>query len=120
MNDLPIVTLGLILLTASLVAMVTRQVKLPYSVGLVVAGIVLALFRGGPDLPLSRELVFTVFLPPLVFAAALQLKWSYFRRELPVTVLLAFPGVLIAGLAVAVGVHFLLAGARSAPGCSEC
>jgi CPA1 family monovalent cation:H+ antiporter len=33
---------------------------------------------------------------------------SYFRRELPVTVLLAFPGVLIAGLAVAVGVHFLL------------
>ena len=74
MNDLPIVTLGLILLTASLVAMVTRQVKLPYSVGLVVAGIVLALFPGGPDLPLSRELVFTVFLPPLVFAAALQLK----------------------------------------------
>jgi monovalent cation:H+ antiporter, CPA1 family len=108
MNDLPIVTLGLILLTASLVAMFTRQVKLPYSVGLVVAGIVLPLFPGGPDLPLSRELVFTVFLPPLVFAAALQLKWSYFRRELPVTVLLAFPGVLIAGLAVAVGAHFLL------------
>jgi monovalent cation:H+ antiporter, CPA1 family len=36
MNDLPIVTLGLILLTASLVAMFTRQVKLPYTVGLVV------------------------------------------------------------------------------------
>ena len=46
MNDLPIVTLGLILLTASLVAMFTRQVKLPYSVGLVVAGIVLAPFPG--------------------------------------------------------------------------
>ena len=43
MNDLPIVTLGLILLTASLVA--TRQVKLPYSVGLVVGG-VLALSWG--------------------------------------------------------------------------
>ena len=42
-NDLPVVTLGLILLTASLVA--TRQVKLPYSVGLVVGG-VLALSWG--------------------------------------------------------------------------
>jgi hypothetical protein len=45
-NDLPVVTLGLILLTASLVAIFTRQVKLPYSVGLVVGGGVLALSRG--------------------------------------------------------------------------
>ena len=59
-------------------------------------------------MPLSGELVSTVFLPPLVFAAAPQLKWSYFDKESPVTILLSFPGVLVAGLVGAVGAHFLL------------
>jgi monovalent cation:H+ antiporter, CPA1 family len=107
MSTISASTLGLILLTASLVAMLCRRLQLPYSVGLVVAGIVLALPRG-IELPLSRELIFTVFLPPLVFDAALHLKWPAFRRELPVTALLAFPGVVIAAATVAIGLHFLL------------
>ena len=85
MSELPIVTVGLILLTASLVAMISRRLKLPYSVGLAAAGIMLALLSQGSELALSRDLIFTVFLPPLVFEAALQLKWNGFRRELPVT-----------------------------------
>jgi monovalent cation:H+ antiporter, CPA1 family len=108
MNELPIATVGLILLTASLVAMISRRLKLPYSVGLAAAGIMLALLSQGFELALSRDLIFTIFLPPLVFEAALQLKWNCFRRELPVTVLLAFPGVLVAAAAVAAGAHFLL------------
>ena len=108
MSELPIAAVGLILLTASLVAMISRRLKLPYSVGLVAAGIRLALLPHGFELALSRDLIFTIFLPPLVFEAALQLKWNYFCRELPVTVLLAFPGVLVAAAVVAAGAHFLL------------
>jgi CPA1 family monovalent cation:H+ antiporter len=106
--DVPVTTLGLILLTASLVAMLTRRCHFPYSIGLVAAGYGLGFLPQILQVPLSRDLIFTVFLPPLIFEAALQLKWPAFRRELPATLLLAFPGVFIAATAVALGVHFLL------------
>ena len=108
MPDLSITTLGVLLLTASLVAMLSRRLKLPYSVGLVVAGIALALLPRGIDVPLSRDLVFTVLLPPLIFEAALQLKWRAFSADLPLALLLAFPGVAIAAGVVAVGAHYLI------------
>jgi CPA1 family monovalent cation:H+ antiporter len=103
--EFSIFTLGLALLIASLVAMVSRRLRLPYSVGLVIAGIVLALLPSVVELPLTRDLIFTVFLPPLVFEAALQLKWQPFRRDLPLTLALAFPGVVIAATVVAAGMH---------------
>lgn len=102
------VSLGLVLATASLVAMVSRRLGLPYSVGLVVAGIGLALIPGAVALPFTRDLIFDVFLPPLVFEAALQLEWKAFRRELPLTAVLAFFGVAIATSVVAVGMHFAI------------
>ncbi|WP_340317366.1 cation:proton antiporter [Rhizorhabdus argentea] len=108
MTERPIVGLGLILLVASLVAIISRRFRLPYSVGLVTAGIALAFGPYKLDLRLSRDLIFMVFLPPLVFEAALQLKWKHFCRNLPVTLLLAFPGVVIAAAIVAVGTHLLL------------
>lgn len=108
MEQTHILALGTILFTASIVAMLCRRLRLPYSVGLVSAGIALALLPVQLNLPLSRDLIFEIFLPPLVFEAALQLPWGRFRRELPVTLLLAFPGVVIAGAVVACGVHWLL------------
>ncbi|CDX11954.1 sodium:proton exchanger [Mesorhizobium sp. LCM 4577] len=108
MDELSIPTLGLILLTASLVAMISRRLRLPYSVGLVAAGIALGFVPGVTELPLSRDLIFTVFLPPLIFQAALEIEWRHFRVNLPVTALLAFPGVAIAAAVVALGMHWLL------------
>lgn len=107
MPEFPIFTLGLTLLIASLVAMVSRRLRLPYSAGLVIAGIALAFLPNAAELPLTRDLIFNIFLPPLVFEAALQLKWTPFRRELPLTLTLAFPGTVIAGAVVAVGMHLL-------------
>jgi len=103
-----ILTIGLLLFTASLVAMLSRRLHLPYSVGLVAAGIALAVSPWKPELVLSRELIFGVFLPPLVFEAAMQLPWRAFRRELPLVLLYAFPGVAIAAAFVAAGSHYLL------------
>ena len=108
MPEFSIFSLGLVLLTASLVAIVSRRLKLPYSVGLVIAGITLALIPNAIELPLTRDLIFNIFLPPLIFEAALHLEWKAFRRDLPLTAGLAFPGVLIAAIAVSGGMHFLI------------
>jgi len=100
--------IGGLLLVACLIAMLSRRLHMPYIVGLVVAGLIIAFLPNAPNLPLSRELIFNVLLPPLVFEAALQLDWRRFRNELPLTLTLAFVGVTLAGAAVGFGMHSLL------------
>jgi CPA1 family monovalent cation:H+ antiporter len=99
--------LGLLLFVACLVAMVTRRLNLPYSAGLVAAGLGLALLPIGFDLALTPSLIFTFFLPPLIFEAAIQIPWAPFRRELPLLLLLATVGVAVAAILVAAGMRWL-------------
>src|SRR5262252_8953639 len=108
MDGVALAPIGLLLLVACLIAMLTRRLGLPYIVGLVVAGFLIALLPTAPQWPLSRELIFNVLLPPLVFEAALLLNWRGFCNELPLTLTLAFLGVAIAGATVAVGMHYLV------------
>ena len=56
----------------------------------------------------TKDLIFSVFLPPLVFEAALCINWDEFKRDLPVITLLASAGVLIAASVTAAGMHYLL------------
>ena len=108
MTGLSLAPIGMLLLVACLIAMLSRRLGLPYIVGLVVAGFLIALLPNSPDFPLSRELIFNVLLPPLVFEAALQLDWRRFRDELPLTLALAFLGVGIAAALVAGGLHWIV------------
>ena len=108
MTEVTLVPIGALLLVACLIAMLSRRLGLPYIVGLVVAGFLIALLPNSPQVPLSRDLVFNILLPPLVFEAALQLEWKRFRAELPLTLTLAFFGVAIAATVVAAGMHALV------------
>jgi CPA1 family monovalent cation:H+ antiporter len=108
MHEISLAPIGVLLLVACIIAMISRRFGLPYSVGLVAAGLAIALVPNTPKLPLSRDLIFNIFLPPLVFEAALQLRWPRFRRELPVTLTLAFVGVALASSVVAAGMHLAL------------
>jgi CPA1 family monovalent cation:H+ antiporter len=108
MDSVALAPLGVLLLVACLIAMLSRRLGLPYIVGLVVAGFLIALLPSSPDVPLSPALIFNVFLPPLVFEAAMQLDWRRFRNELPLTLTLAFLGVAIAATTVASGMHWLV------------
>jgi CPA1 family monovalent cation:H+ antiporter len=100
--------LGLLLLISALVAILTRRLRLPYTVGLVLTGMTLSFFQVHLHLHLSRDLVFSVFLPPLIFEAALCISWRKFKADLPVVALLATVGVLLAAFVTAAGMHYLL------------
>jgi monovalent cation:H+ antiporter, CPA1 family len=108
MTEVSLAPIGILLLVACLIAMLSRRLGLPYIVGLVVAGFLIALMPNSPELRLSRSLIFNVLLPPLVFEAALQLEWKRFRGELPLTFTLAFVGVAVAAAAVAGGMHWAI------------
>lgn len=105
MTGFPLASIGIFLMVACLIAMLSRRLGLPYVAGLVIAGILIAFLPNSPEMPLSRDLIFNILLPPLVFEAALQLEWQRFRAELPLTLTLAFVGVAIASGVVAAGMH---------------
>ena len=89
---------------AAFVAIVARPLRVPYTVALVVAGLVVgigAAAAGVPSLDVSPEIVLLVLLPGLVFEAAYRLRLSELRRWFGGLALLAFPGVLISAGIVA-------------------
>jgi CPA1 family monovalent cation:H+ antiporter len=88
--------------------MLTRRLRLPYSLGLVAAGIILAFLPFAPRVILTKELIFTALLPPLLFEAAYYIQWDRLRRDSPIIVVLATLGVLLSAMATATGMHYLM------------
>ena len=70
-----------LLLVAAVVAMVARRLHLPYTVGLTLAGVALAFVHAPFELPLTKEIIFTAFLPPLIFEAAFHMHWRELRDD---------------------------------------
>src|SRR5580692_5490426 len=93
---------------AILVALAARRLRLPYTVGLVLAGAALAATRSHAGLALTHDLIFDVVLPPLLFEAALNLRWSDLQRDLVPVVALSTIGVALCAAVVAGGLVTLL------------
>jgi CPA1 family monovalent cation:H+ antiporter len=88
-----------LLLVVSIVAIIVRRFRIPYTVALVIAGLALS-FRAGVQIELTSELILALLLPPLVFEAAFHLDFENLKRSLPVIGLLAIPGVVLNTLLV--------------------
>jgi CPA1 family monovalent cation:H+ antiporter len=95
----------LLLLIAAVVAILARRFRVPYSIGLVVAGMVLSLLPFLPEVALTKELLFGTLLPPLIFEAAFSLPWKELRRDLGVILVLATVGVLLSAVITSAGMH---------------
>jgi len=98
--------LEILLLIAGVVAMLSRRLRVPYSVGLVLTGAVVTLLPAGKSVVLTKEVIFSALLPPLIFEAALALPWRELRRELPVVIPMATLGVALAAAITSVGMHY--------------
>jgi CPA1 family monovalent cation:H+ antiporter len=83
----------LLVVIATAVALLTRRLPLPYTMALLLTGIGLGALRLVAAPHLTRELLFAVFLPGLVFEAAFHLSAADLRRNTRAIVLLAVPGV---------------------------
>jgi len=66
-----------ILLLGVVLALTTiaQKIFIPYPILLVVGGLILGLIPGLPTVTLSPNLVFLVFLPPILWAAAYFTSW---------------------------------------------
>lgn len=86
----------LLFVVATAVALVARRLRLPYTVALVLAGLGLGGLHALEPPHLTEQLLFSVFLPGLLFEAAFHVDAAHLRRNLLAIVALAVPGVVAA------------------------
>jgi Na+/H+ antiporter len=107
MNGVVEIFVGLLLAVAVL-ALVARKLHIPYPILFVIGGLLIGLVPGLPKVRLNPELVFFLFLPPLLFPAALFTSWRDFRLNLRPIALLAIGLVLFTTVAVAYLAHYFM------------
>ena len=84
---------------AMAVAILARRLRLPYTVGLVLTGVGLAVLRVDFGLELTHDVIFDLILPPLLFEAALTLSWKELQADwAPVLAISGFGVALCAGV----------------------
>ncbi|MFP5501859.1 MAG: Na+/H+ antiporter [Candidatus Sericytochromatia bacterium] len=81
--------------TATLVAIFARRLHVPYSTALVVTGLLLSYFRLLPDVRLNSEIVINLFLPVLLFQAAINTDATRLRENLKPVFLLSTLGMAV-------------------------
>jgi CPA1 family monovalent cation:H+ antiporter len=89
----------LLLFIATVVGIIARQLRVPYTVGLVVMGLVLTLLPE-VNVEIPPNLILSLLVPPLIFEAAFHLNLSDLRRNLAPILALAVPGVVLTMLLV--------------------
>src|SRR5262249_14686686 len=101
-----------IILLAVVLALTTiaQKIFIPYPILLVIGGLILGVIPGLPTVTLSPDLVFFVFLPPILLAAAYFTSWREFRFNMRPISLLAIGLVLATTAAVAAVAHTMLPG----------
>ena len=93
------ITILFLLLIASCGSIYFQQFKLPYTVGLVIVGLLLG-FGENVGLPLkhlilSPDSILFLFVPPLVFASASNINHRLFFHNIVPAFTLAGPGLII-------------------------
>jgi monovalent cation:H+ antiporter, CPA1 family len=91
----------LLFVVATAVAVAARRIRIPYTVALVLAGLVLGALQLFPAPQLTKNLLFLVFLPGLIFEAAFHIDSREFRANLITISSLAVPGVIVSTVLVA-------------------
>ena len=93
-------------------AIITRRLRVPYTAALLVAGVALGAVHVVPLPHLTKELLFTVFLPGLLFEAAYGLRPSELRASAATVGVLAVPGVV---LTILITAALVVTGSRALP-----
>ena len=108
MLDLEVILIGLAVV--AVLAIAAQYLDIPYPVLLVLGGIVLGFAPGLRGITFEPELVFLLFVPPLVFSAAWRVSWQELRANRRPIVDLSVGLVLTTMTVVAVVAYWLIPG----------
>ena len=106
MNNIALIIILLFVIT--FLWLFSKKIRFPFPIMLVLFGIVISLIPGLPSLKISPDIIFLLFLPPLLYGAAWQTSWHDFRASIRPISLAAVGLVLFTTLAVAIAAHYLI------------
>ncbi len=109
LSSILILILGLLVAMVVLAIMAPR-LRIPYPILLVLGGLLIGFVPGLPRFTSNPDIVFLLFLPPLLYSSAWMTSWRDFRANLGPISLLALGLVLLTTLVVAVVAHGLIPG----------
>ncbi len=89
-------------------AVVARWLRQPYPIVFVIGGGLLALVPGLPRIELRPDLVFLLFLPPLLYGGGFETEWRDFRRYVTPIIALAVGLVAVTTVVVAIVAHAVI------------
>jgi len=89
---------------------IADKIKLPYPILLIVAGIAVGFIPSLPNIALNPEIVFLIFLPPLLYDAAFNISFQEFKTNINTIGTLAISLVFITASGIAVFAHYLIPG----------
>lgn len=93
-----------------LLIMLADRIKVAYPVLLVLAGLAISFIPGIPKIHIEPELIFFIFLPPLLYEAAWKVSWKEMWRWRRIITSFAFIVVFISALSVALVSNYLIPG----------
>lgn len=108
MENFEVLLIVLMLLIALLA--IADQFKLPHSILLVLSGLGIAFIPSIPEVTLNPDVVFFIFLPPILYDAASNTSWKEFKSEAWPISTLAIALVFFTTVTVAITAHFLIPG----------
>jgi CPA1 family monovalent cation:H+ antiporter len=94
----------------AVLTMLSNKLKISYPILLVISGLLISLIPGIPSVSLDPDLVFLIFLPPLLYSAAWNTPWHDFWKMKRPILLLAFGCVIFTSAAVALISHAIIPG----------
>ena len=97
-----------LLFVVSMLAMLSEKLRISYPIFLVIAGLLISLFPGIPRVSLDPDMVFIIFLPPLLYAGAWNTSWQEFWLLKRPIGMLAFGLVIFTAGTVAIVSHFMI------------
>ena len=97
----------LLLAVSAGVRILANRLALPYAALLVVGGLLLAFIPNLPRVELAPDVLFLIFVPPLLYWGAVSFPLRDLRRELGPILRLAILMVLVSTAAVAVLAHYM-------------
>ena len=101
--------LSLVLLITILLIL-SKKIKVAYPVLLVIAGLAVSFIPGTPTIKVDPELIFLIFLPPLLYEAAWTTSWKELWRWRRIIFSFAFVVVFLTALSVAIFANHFIPG----------
>ncbi len=96
-----------LLIVTATVAMTVKWIKLPYSIALVIVGLVCGVCHLLPQVELTPDLILLIFLPAVLFEASWNIQITELKETWLPIIVLATVGVVINTLVVAYGMHYI-------------